>query len=309
MIPNLQNIRFSLMHTLYSIPRMQADTEISQQIITRFAPSPTGLLHKGHAYSALKAYHYAQVHNGTFILRIEDIDKVRCKPEFIDAIYEDLHWLGIRWQEPVRVQSHHMHDYQASLNKLRKMGIAYPCFCTRKNIQDEIERAGHAPHGPEGPIYPGICRGLSHEEQSDRIANHDAYAWRLNLEKALKITGDVLHWHDELHGLQTARPHDLGDIVLSRKDTPTSYHLSVITDDALQGVSHIVRGDDLFHATHIHVVLQKLLGLPQPRYIHHPLLTDKAGKRFAKRDKAQTLQSIRASDISATQLIDEIMDQ
>jgi glutamyl-Q tRNA(Asp) synthetase len=255
------------------------------------------------------AYNYAQKHHGTFILRIEDIDATRCKPEFIDAIYEDLHWLGIRWQLPVRVQSNHMNDYQANLNILQKLGIAYPCFCTRKDIQKEIENAGNAPHGPEGIIYPGICRNLSRDEQSSRIANQEAHAWRLNLEKALKIIDEEIHWHDKLHGVQMARPRELGDIVLSRKDTPTSYHLSVTTDDALQGITHIVRGDDLFHATHIHVVLQGLLELPQPRYIHHPLLTDKTGKRFAKRDKAQTLKSMRASGISATQLIDEIMNQ
>ncbi len=288
---------------------MLTDKEISQPVVTRFAPSPTGLLHKGHAYSALMAYNYAQKHNGTFILRIEDIDTTRCKPEFIDAIYEDLHWLGIRWQSPVRVQSDHMDDYQATLNTLQKLGIAYPCFCTRKDIQKEIENAGNAPHGPEGIIYPGICRNLSLNEQSSRIADREAHAWRLNLEKALNTINQEIHWYDELHGSQMAHPRELGDIVLSRKDTPTSYHLSVTTDDALQGITHIVRGDDLFHATHIHVVLQKLLGLHQPRYIHHPLLTDKTGKRFAKRDKAETLKSIRASGISAAQLTNEIMDQ
>ena len=288
---------------------MHKDEEIPQPVVTRFAPSPTGLLHKGHAYSALMAYRYAQAHSGTFILRIEDIDTSRCKPEFIDTIYEDLEWLGIRWTNPVRIQSHHMDSYQANLDKLRGMGLAYPCFCTRKDVQNEIERAGHAPHGPEGIIYPGICRNLSIEEQISRIANQEAHAWRLNLEKSLQVTGETIHWHDELHGIQMASPRDLGDIILSRKDTPTSYHLSVITDDAIQSITHIVRGEDLFHATHIHLVLQKLLGLPQPRYIHHPLLTDKAGKRFAKRDKAQTLKSIRASGISATQLIDDIMGQ
>lgn len=284
-----------------------SDRQNSPLVITRFAPSPTGYLHKGHAYSALLAYQYALKHQGRFILRIEDIDTTRCRPEFTDAIYEDLNWLGIKWETPVRIQSQHFQDYQDGLERLKQQGLAYPCFCTRKAIQEEINRSGYAPHGPEGPVYPGICRALSKDEALSRIKNGESHAWRLNLEKALIAIDHPIGWKDEVHGRQQATPELLGDIVLSRKDTPTSYHLSVTLDDALEGITHIIRGKDLFHATHIHVVLQALLGLPQPHYHHHGLLLDNNGKRFAKRDKAQTLQSIRRAGVSPAQLLDEIM--
>lgn len=270
---------------------------------TRFAPSPTGLLHKGHAYSALMAYRTAKEANGQFLLRIEDIDTVRCKPEFTDAIYEDLAWLGLTWEEPVRIQSEHFSDYAAALKHLKNMGVVYPCFCTRKDIQAEIAKSPSAPHGPDGPIYPGTCRNLSAGEGMERIAAGEAHAWRLDLNAALATTGKDLRWHDEHKGDIKASPEELGDVVLARKDTPTSYHLSVVHDDAVQGVSHIVRGEDLWHATHIHVVLQKLLGYATPTYSHHGLLTDEHGKRFAKRDKALTLRTIRESGVSAEDLV------
>lgn len=274
--------------------------------VTRFAPSPTGLLHKGHAYSALMAWHAAQAAGGACLLRIEDIDTTRCRPEYTDAIFEDLAWLGLSWQQPVRIQSEHFKDYATALDQLKSMGVVYPCFCTRKDIQAEIAKSPSAPHGPDGPIYPGICRGLSETVRDTRIKAGEAHAWRLDLLAALEHTGLELTWRDAHAGMVRARPEELGDVVLARKDTPTSYHLSVVVDDALQGVTHIVRGEDLFHATHIHVVLQKLLALPTPEYAHHGLLTDEHGKRFSKRDRALTLRAIRESGVAASDLIEEL---
>lgn len=271
--------------------------------VTRFAPSPSGHLHKGHAYSALLAYKAAQKNGGRFILRIEDIDTGRCKPEFTDAIYEDLSWLGIRWEEPVRVQSEHFGVYQQALDNLKQQGLVYPCFCTRKDIQTEIAKSRSAPHGPDGPLYPGTCRNLSADEQEARMANGEAHAWRLNLAKALDATGSLPDWVDTAAGSIKTQPEQLGDVVLARKDTPTSYHLSVVVDDGLQGITHIVRGKDLFHATHIHVVLQKLLSLPTPTYHHHDLLLDETGARFAKRNRSATLRSLREGGVSAEDMI------
>jgi glutamyl-Q tRNA(Asp) synthetase len=279
-----------------------------KKFVTRFAPSPTGLLHIGHAYSALLAYSQAQVNGGDFLLRIEDIDQVRCRPEFVDAIFEDLTWLGLKWREPVRVQSEHFADYRNALQTLKDRGVAYPCFCTRKDIQKEISRAPSAPHGPDGVIYPGTCRTITETQATARIEAGHTHAWRLNLSAALAITGDNLIWNDEIRGEIDAAPNLLGDIILARKDTPTSYHLSVVCDDALQHITHVIRGEDLFHATHIHVVLQHLLGLPTPLYHHHKLLTDSDGKRFAKRNKAKTLAQIRADGVDAETLVRSITE-
>jgi len=287
---------------------MPKDVKKTKKFVTRFAPSPTGLLHKGHAYSALLAYQYARANDGEFILRIEDIDQGRCRPEFLDAIFEDLAWLGLTWSTPVRIQSGHFTDYQKALQTLKDRDIAYPCFCTRKDIQKEISRAPSAPHGPDGAIYPGTCRTINKAQATARIEAGDTHAWRLNLAAALAVTGKDLVWHDEIRGEIAAAPDLLGDVILARKDTPTSYHLSVVCDDALQGVTHIIRGEDLFHATHIHVVLQKLLGLPTPIYHHHKLLTDSEGKRYAKRDKAQTLAQTRADGVEAEALIRSIVE-
>ena len=277
------------------------------KIITRFAPSPSGYLHKGHAYSALAAYKKAVDNNGRFLLRIEDIDVTRCKSEFIQPMLDDLKWLGLKWEEPVRRQSEHFDDYQAALEQLKDMGVVYPCFCTRKEIKAEIEKSPSAPHdikknmGPDGYIYPGICKGR--KDADDLISSGKDHAWRLDLDAALALIGDKgLTWQDEIKGTVTATPEILGDVILARKDTPTSYHLSVVVDDALQGITHIVRGEDLFHATHIHIVLQNLLGLPIPIYHHHELLLDEHGKRFAKRDKAQTIKSLRESGVSVQAL-------
>lgn len=277
----------------------------AQQLVTRFAPSPTGRLHKGHAYSALLAFGRARDEGGRFLLRIEDIDTVRCRNEFVAGIFEDLTWLGLTWEEPVRRQSEHFADYQNALDRLKAMGLVYPCFCTRKDIQREIDAAETAPHGPDGPIYPGICRGR--EDADALLADGAPHAWRLNLEAALAHICEPLVWQDEIRGAIKATPKELGDVVLARKDTPTSYHLSVVVDDALQDITHIIRGEDLFHATHIHVVLQKLLGYEPPIYHHHGLLLDEHGERFAKRNKSVTLESMRKAGMQPSDLVAEII--
>ena len=258
--------------------------------VTRFAPSPTGLLHLGHAHSALFARQQAA--GGIFLLRHEDIDSGRCRPDFIAAIEEDLTWLGLDWPKPARRQSEHLADYTAALEKLEAMGLLYPCFCTRTDIAREIEQSGHAPHGPDGPLFPGLCRSLSATEIEDRKAAGQAFALRLNMAEAVRMAGP-LRWHDLSAGWQEAEPQQFGDVVLARKDVPTSYHLAVTLDDALQGVTLVTRGMDLFPASHLHRLLQALLELPVPDWHHHRLLTDESGKRFAKRDKSLTLQALR----------------
>jgi glutamyl-Q tRNA(Asp) synthetase len=271
------------------------------KLVTRFAPSPTGLLHLGHARSALEGWRAAQESGGRFLLRIEDIDSGRCREEFVAAIFEDLGWLGLRWEEPVRRQSQHFDDYRAALDRLRGLDLIYPCFCTRQDIQREIEAAAAAPHGPEGLLYPGTCRHLSHQQREEKIASGMAYALRLDVAKAVAQTGQ-LHWHDGRAGEITADPQSLGDVVLARKDTPTSYHLSVAVDDHLQGITLVTRGLDLFEATHIHRLLQALLGFATPRYRHHDLLTDESGRRLAKRDKALTLRAMRDAGLAPAEV-------
>lgn len=259
---------------------------------TRFAPSPTGLLHLGHAYSALFAAGQAGA-GGRFLVRIEDIDPIRCKPEFEAAILEDLAWLGLAWESPVRRQSQHLNDYRQALDRLQGMGLLYPCFCSRK----DIEGAGQAPHGPDGPIYPGICRGLSAGQRQEKIATGSPFALRLDMDRAVRMAGP-LEWLDLDMGLQTARPEIFGDVVLARKDAPTSYHLAVTLDDHLQGVTLVTRGRDLFESSHVHRLLQALLGLDAPRWRHHPLLLGPTGQRLAKRDKAETLAALRQKGLS-----------
>ncbi|MCW8915065.1 MAG: tRNA glutamyl-Q(34) synthetase GluQRS [Magnetovibrio sp.] len=280
---------------------------VQKMMITRFAPSPTGLLHLGHAYSAMLAYETAQHAGGRFLLRMEDIDHGRCREEFEHAIYEDLAWLGLTWETPVRRQSCCMDDYKAALDKLDSQGLLYPCFCTRKDIQAEITQAAGAPHlvqnGPDGPIYPGICRHLSPKQRHQRIQSGEPYALRLNMERALEIVGSSpLTWQDQEKGPLTATPEIFGDVVLARKDTPTSYHLSVTVDDHLQGITNVIRGEDLFAATHVHRLLQNLLGLNTPTYHHHELLSSPDGRRLAKRDRAETLRILRESGMSPKQV-------
>jgi glutamyl-Q tRNA(Asp) synthetase len=266
--------------------------------ITRFAPSPTGPLHLGHAHSALFGWTAARDRGGLFLLRIEDIDPGRCRPEFERQLMEDLSWLGLTWPTLVRRQSEHLDDYRAALHRLETLGVTYPCFCTRKEIEEEIARAGHAPHGPDGALYPGTCRHLPAAERSARQAAGEAFAIRLDVARASAIASAIagpLSWQDHGAGRIDATPEILGDIVLARKDVPTSYHLSVTVDDFLQGVTLVTRGRDLFHATHLHRLLQALLGYPAPDYHHHGLLTNDRGERLAKRDKAVSLRSLRES--------------
>ncbi len=261
--------------------------------VTRFAPSPTGRLHLGHAYAALFAASAAREGGGCFLLRIEDIDPGRCRPEFEAAIYEDLAWLGLQWDMPVRRQSEHMAEYAAALDRLTARQLLYPCFCTRRDILDEVARAGHAPHTPDGIVlYPGTCRRLTPNEREQRKAEGQPFSLRLDMTAAITETGP-LTWHDALAGDVTAQPQQFGDVVLARKEIPTSYHLAVTLDDHLQGVTLVTRGADLFAATHVHRLLQALLGLDVPAWYHHGLLRDETGRRVAKRDNPLTLRDLR----------------
>jgi glutamyl-Q tRNA(Asp) synthetase len=275
---------------------------MSDTVVTRFAPSPTGLLHIGHAWSAMFAFESAMRAAGRFLLRIEDIDFTRCRPEFESALYEDLHWLGLHWETPVLRQSEHLADYAAAAEQLKNQGLLYPCFCTRKEIQREIEAAGGAPHGPDGPVYPGTCRDLSPSDRKARMQNVETFAWRLDLQKSLDQIGHSLRWFDHGKGWQTAAPELFGDVVLVRKDIGCSYHLAVVHDDALQRVTRVTRGLDLFEATHIQRVLQELLGLPVPEYHHHALVCDVHGRRMAKRDESESIRSLRERGIKPSEI-------
>ena len=276
---------------------------LASRFVTRFAPSPTGLLHLGHAFSALTAYDAAQAAGGRFILRIEDIDATRCRPQYEAAIYEDLAWLGLAWEEPVLRQSDHLADYQAALERLREKGLLYRDFRTRSELASDI--AG-APHGPVGPIVSGAA--LPALEESERLARGEAFAWRLSLSAAREHLGpawESLSFVEEGQGPDgesgpiLARPELAGDIVLARKDVGAAYHLAVVVGDARQGISHVIRGDDLFSAAHIQRLLQALLELPTPIYRHHPLLMGPDGKRLAKRNGAPALAELREAGETA----------
>jgi len=265
-------------------------------IVTRFAPSPTGYLHLGHAYAALRAHEAGE----RFLLRIEDIDRARCRPEFEAAIYEDLSWLGLAWEKPVLRQSDRGDAYRHALYRLDSQDLIYPCFCTRKDIADEIARAASAPHGAEGPLYPGTCRNLSAETRREKIASGIPYALRLDAAKAAAKAGRLSFQEqgegpNGEHGAITVSPVSLGDIVLARKEMPAAYHLASVVDDAFQGVTLVTRGNDLFTATHIQRLLQALLDLPEPVYAHHKLILDAQGKKFSKRDSAVTLRELRSN--------------
>jgi glutamyl-Q tRNA(Asp) synthetase len=270
------------------------------EVITRFAPSSTGHLHLGHAYSAWLGWQRARISGGSFLLRVEDIDNTRCKPEYVDSILEDLRWLGLDWDGDVRVQSDYLPDYRDALCKLDSRGVLYPCFCSRS----EIARALAAPHGGEQK-YPGTCRHLSDAERNARLANGNNYALRLNVELALEAVKDFGFYEEDV-GWIDGRPGTLGDVVLGRRDHLVSYHLCVVHDDAAQKVSHVTRGQDLFDATHTHVLLQRLLGLTTPTYVHHPLVTDAAGRRLAKRDGAATLRGMRESGVSPATVLGQL---
>ncbi len=274
----------------------------ARQVVTRFAPSPTGELHLGHAYSAGIAWRRARQAGGRFLLRIEDIDIRRCKREFEQAILVDLQWLGFAWDGEVRRQSDHFADYGRALDRLDRRGLIYPCFCSRV----DIAAAGSAPHpslhGPDGPLYPGTCRHLSNQERRDRIAAGREFCLRLDAAKAANEAGPY-EFLDETQGVIAGDPLLFGDVVLARKDTPTSYHLAVTVDDHLQGVTLVTRGEDLLPSTHVHGLLQKLLGYETPRYAHHRLLTDDSGRRFAKRDRAMTLRALRDGGKTAEEVL------
>jgi glutamyl-Q tRNA(Asp) synthetase len=275
---------------------------VSETLVTRFAPSPTGYLHLGHVRSALEGWRAARAGGGRFLLRLEDIDHTRCRAEYADAILEDLAWLGLDWEGPVRRQSEHFADYRAALGRLEAQGLLYPCFCTRREIQTEIARAGGAPQGKMGAPYPGTCRRLGPAERAERRAGAADYALRLDVSAALVRNGP-LAWGEDGRRIPV-EPEALGDVVLARKEMPTSYHLAVTVDDALQSVTLVTRGSDLFAATHIHRLLQALLGLPTPHYRHHPLLTDAQGRRLAKRDKALTIRTMRQAGMTPAAIID-----
>jgi glutamyl-Q tRNA(Asp) synthetase len=261
---------------------------------TRFAPSPTGYLHRGHAFSALTAFAAAQAARGRFLLRIEDIDATRCRPEYEAAVYEDLAWLGLAWETPVRRQSEHLDDYHAALERLDADGLVYRCFRTRREV---AEAMASAPHGAMEVFRGGP---LPSAEEAARLAAGEPFAWRLSLEAAARKLGGFggLAFHEEGEGEIAARPELGGDVVLARKDVGVAYHLAVVVDDALQDVTHVIRGRDLFEATHVQRLLQALLELPTPHYRHHALLVGPDGKRYAKRDRAETLRSLREQGAS-----------
>jgi glutamyl-Q tRNA(Asp) synthetase len=281
----------------------------SDPAVTRFAPSPTGYLHLGHVRSALVGWRAARDAGGRFLLRLEDIDQTRCREEYAAAIVEDLAWLRLSWDGPVRRQSEHFDDYRGALDRLEAMAVLYPCFCTRREIRDEIARAGGAPHAQSGPPYPGTCRGLGSRQRAEKQRSGIDYALRLDLARAFALTGPI-EWVEEGEDgphRKLADPGPLSDVVLARKAVPTSYHLAVTVDDAIQGVTLVTRGEDLAPATHVHRVLQALLGLPTPRYRHHELVTDAAGRRLSKRDRATTVRAMRESGISPAEIFDSAL--
>ncbi len=302
--------------TLRQIGQESATQEVSRKktlmqkpdTIIRFAPSPNGRLHLGHAYSALYAAEKAAELGGRFLLRIEDIDVGRCRPEFVEGIYEDLEWLGLTWETPVRRQSEHFSDFEAALKQLRDLDVVYPCFATRREIEQTIADSGidreRWPRDPDGALlYPGIYKDISTKDRSQLMWEGRSYAWRLDTEKAMALAAEKSGGpitFTELEGspsgktgTQPIRPELFGDVVIARKDVPTSYHLSVVVDDALQNITHVTRGRDLYAATFIHRLLQVLLDLPEPRYCHHRLIEDETGRRLSKSAKDMGLKDLR----------------
>src|SRR5215468_3907500 len=275
-------------------------------VVTRFAPSPTGELHLGSAYSAWVGWHRAREAAGRFLVRIEDIDIRRCRRDYEQSMLEDLRWLGLRWDGEVRRQSEHFADYGRVLDQLDQRGLVYPCFCSRAEIEREVAASANAPHGPDGPLYPGTCRHLSAQERRDRISAGHELCMRLDAARAAEQAGPY-HFVDETHGRLQGQPLLLGDFVIARKDTPTSYHLSVTVDDHLQGVTLVTRGEDVLPSTHVHVLLQRLLGYETPLYAHHKLLRDASGRRFAKRDRDFTIRALRESGVTPQQVIERAL--
>ena len=280
--------------------------------VFRFAPSPNGYLHLGHALSAILNYEAALKSGGRFLLRIEDIDTTRCRPEYETAIYEDLAWLGLAWEQPVRRQSEHLDDYRAAIARLSDIGLLYPAFESRAELARLVtarERTAPWPRDPDGaPLYAGEAKKLTAAEREHLVEKGVPFALRLDLNAALARLAAPLTWHDDGSGPAgetgriAARPEAWGDVVLARKETPTSYHLSVVVDDALQGITHVVRGEDLFWSTSVHRLLQKLLGLPTPRYRHHRLIRDAAGRKLAKSTHSTALRELRAAGVTPAEV-------
>jgi glutamyl-Q tRNA(Asp) synthetase len=271
-------------------------------IRTRFAPSPTGRLHLGHVFAAKAARDLARENGGEFLLRFEDIDVTRVRPEFYESIEEDLRWLGLEWDGPALRQTDRLAAYDTALQTLRELGAVYPCFCTRREIDDELARMTGAPHGPEGPHYPGTCQRLSPAERDAKLASGIPFSWRFDAIRAGESVGS-LTFTDLRFGEITVNPGVLGDVILARKDIGTSYHLAVVTDDAFQQITHVTRGEDLLASTHIHRVLQMLLGFPEPLYWHHELILDETGKRLAKRHDSLSIRTLRESGKSPAEVL------
>ena len=269
---------------------------------TRFAPSPTGRLHLGHAFAAMVARDLArQAPGGRFLLRHEDLDGPRVREDCYREIEADLNWLGLTWDEPPLRQTTRVAAYQAALVRLREIGLLYPCFCTRREIQQEWAQLAAAPHGT-APVYPGTCRKLSASARQKQLDAHTPHAWRLDARRAAVLAGP-LSFHDARGGTITVDPELLGDVVLARKDIGTAYHLAVVVDDAFQQISHITRGEDLLPSTHVHRLLQAVLGLPEPAYHHHPLVCDAHGQRLAKRHDALAIATLRETGLTPDEVL------
>ena len=278
---------------------------MTSAVVTRFAPSPSGPLHVGHLLAALQARRLADVHGGSCLLRVEDIDQRAQHREYLDLMYEDLEWLGLHFDGEVMVQTQRFGVYQAVLDQLRQMGLLYPCFCTRSEIKAQLAEMGRAPHATLGYLYPGTCRRLSDDAVEERLVSGMPHCWRLDMQRVQDLIGCPT-WHDMYRGTQRCVPSAYGDVVLARKDFPASYHLAVVVDDAAQGVTHVTRGEDLFESTHIHRALQAVLGLRVPQYCHHSLLRDTEGKRLAKRDGARSIASLREAGYTPQQVRDSL---
>jgi glutamyl-Q tRNA(Asp) synthetase len=263
---------------------------------TRFAPSPNGLLHVGHAFSALCAHDFAREFGGKFQLRIENIDGTRSRPEHVEAIMADMRGLGLDWDGPVVFQSQRVSAYLEALERLKAIELVYRCWCTRSEIAEALKTQS-VPHGPDGPVYPGTCRGL------ERIG--EDYCWRLDMAEAVALAG-TLGWTDLAAGEQQADPEQFGDVIIWRKDAPASYHLAATLDDAADGISHVVRGMDLFAYTSVHRLLQALLDLPEPAYWHHPLLLDEKGEKLAKSRLSQPLAKLRDEGVDGAELVNQL---
>ena len=267
--------------------------------VTRFAPSPSGRLHLGHAYSAVIGHSRSSRSGGKFRLRIEDLDQTRCRSEFVGGIYEDLRWLGLNWDEPVLVQSQRTEEYEMALEQLKQRGLVFACFCTRSDIASSLT----APHGDAATFYPGTCRELSDDPERRALMPH---SWRLNSPKAIELAG-LPSWIEADGRKFTAKAGEIGDAILARKDAPASYHLSCVVDDAASGITMVVRGNDLRPSTPVQLLLQKLLGFPQPAYLHHRLVTHEDGRRLAKRDRAPTLQAMREAGVDGRELAQRLL--